>query len=128
MWADNRQRLGVEVRHVDGVADRTFEQCGANGLRNLNSDTFLRFGSGSAKMRRENKVRRGTKRRTIRQWLNFKDIEGCGGHVSILQCVCEPGFLDETSSSAIDNAHAAFCSLQTHCVENVSRFRRERGV
>src|SRR5206468_10487588 len=54
MWPDDRQCSCVEIWHVDGVADRTFEKRGTNGLRNLDANTFLRLRRRCAKMRSEN--------------------------------------------------------------------------
>ena len=61
MRPDDRERFRVEVRHVDRVANCSFEQRGADRLRDLDADTFLRFGGGSAEMRSKNKIRRGRK-------------------------------------------------------------------
>src|SRR4029077_14613207 len=122
MRADNRQRFGIEIWHIDRVADRSFKERCANRLRNLNSDVFLRYGSGSAEMRRENKIRRRAKRRISGQRLGLENVDRRGGNMSILQRIRERGFVDETPPRTIDDAHAAFCPSQTHCVKNVSRF------
>ena len=53
MRSNDREGLGVEVRHIDGVADGAFEEGGLNGLGDFDADTFLRFGGGSAQMRSE---------------------------------------------------------------------------
>ena len=57
MRADNRERFRVEVRHVDRIADRSFEKRGADRLGDFDANAFLRLGRGSAEMWRENNVR-----------------------------------------------------------------------
>src|SRR5205809_6697782 len=117
MRADNRQCPGIEIRHVDGVADRPFEQRGTNGLRNLDANTFLRFRRGSAKMRSENEIGCQTEGRITWQWLNLEHIERGSGNMSILQGICERSFVDETAPRAVDDAHAVFCFLRTRCIK-----------
>ena len=56
MRTDYRERLRVEIRHVHGVADRSFQERGADRLRDLDPDTFLRLRRGRAEMRSQNEV------------------------------------------------------------------------
>src|SRR5438034_4295576 len=48
--------------------------------------------------------------------------------MSILQRICQCGLVDQSTSSAIDNAHSTLCFLQTCSIEKMSRFWRERCV
>src|SRR5438552_225131 len=112
MRSNDRQCFGVQVRHVDGVANCSFKQGGADGLRDLDANTFLRFGGGRAEMRSENKIRRGTKRRVVRQRFGFENIERGGGNMSILQGTGKRGFVNESASRTIDDADAALCFSQ----------------
>src|SRR5437773_5384258 len=48
--------------------------------------------------------------------------------MSILQRICQRGLVDQSTSSAIDNAHSTLCFLQTCSIEKMSRFWRERCV
>ena len=58
MRSDDCERLGVEVRHVHRVADRAFQQHGADRLRYFNADALLRFRRRCAQMRRQNNIGR----------------------------------------------------------------------
>ena len=128
MRSDDRQRFGVEIGHVHGVADRAFEQRGANRLRDLDADAFLRFRGRCAEMRSQDKVRRAAQRRIGRQRFGFENIERRAGDMSILQRLNERGFVDQSAARAVDDAHAAFCFLQSRRIENVMRLSRERRV
>src|SRR5947199_8996447 len=46
----------------------------------------------------------------------------------ILQRLNQCGFVNQTAPRAVDNAHAAFCFLQTRSIKNMSHFRSERCV
>src|SRR5438093_13424106 len=48
--------------------------------------------------------------------------------MSILQRICQCGLVDQSTSSAIDDAHSTLCFLQTCSIEKMSRFWRERCV
>src|SRR5213082_3665397 len=48
--------------------------------------------------------------------------------MSILQRICQCGLVDQSTSSAIDDAHSTLCFLQTCSIEKMSRFGRERCV
>ena len=108
MRADDRQCFGIEVRHVDRVADCPFKQRGADRLRNFNSDTFLRFSGRSAKVRSQNQIRCGTKRRIFGQRFDLKYVQSRRRNMSILQRTRERRFVDQTATRAIDDAHAGF--------------------
>ena len=82
MRPNDSERFRVEVRHVDGVADRPFEQGRANRLRDFDADAFLRFGGRSAEMRRQNKIRHFAQRRIGRQRFRFENIERRAGDVT----------------------------------------------
>jgi hypothetical protein len=123
MRPDDSQRLGVEVRHINSVADRPFEQRGANRLCNLDADAFLRFRSRSAQMRSENEVRRPAQRRINRQRFGLEDIQRRAGYVPILQRFGERLFVDQAAASAVDDADAAFCFLQSDNIEKMTCFR-----
>src|SRR5947209_17930311 len=56
MGTDDRERFGVEVWHVHGIADRSFEERGANRLSDLDADAFLGFGRRGAEGRGQNQV------------------------------------------------------------------------
>ena len=128
MRPDDRQCFGVEVRHVHRVADRSFEQRGADRLRDLDADAFLRFGGGGAEMRSENKIGRAAQWRIGGQRFRFENIERRAGHMSILQRLGQGGFVDQAAARAIDDADAALCFLQTRSIDKVMRFRGQRRV
>src|SRR5439155_1219387 len=48
--------------------------------------------------------------------------------MSILQRICQCGLVDQSTSSAIDDAHSTLCFLQTCSIEKMSRFWCERCV
>src|SRR5215469_2158398 len=48
--------------------------------------------------------------------------------MSILQRLYKRRFIDQTTAGAVDDSDAAFCFLQTRCIKDVTRFRRERCV
>src|SRR5437773_6349915 len=48
--------------------------------------------------------------------------------MSILQRICQCGLVDQSTSSAIDDAHSTLCFLQTCSIKKMSRFWRERCV
>src|SRR5436309_13504419 len=48
--------------------------------------------------------------------------------MSILQRICQCGLVDQSTSSAIDDAHSTLCFLQTCSIEKMSCFWRKRCV
>ena len=68
---------------------------GANRLRDLDADAFLRFRSRGAEMRSENEVRRVAQRRINRQRFGLKNIQCRAGYMPVLQRFGERGFVDQ---------------------------------
>ena len=85
MRPDDGERFRIEIRHVDGVANRSFEQGGTNRLRDFDADTFLRFRGRGAEMRRENKIGHFAQWRIARQRFRFENIERGGGDMTAAQ-------------------------------------------
>ena len=83
MRSDQCKSFGVECRHVDGIADCSFQQSGADRLRDFDSNAFLRLGGRGAEMRRQNKVRHFSQRRIAGQWFGFENVERRTGDVAI---------------------------------------------
>ena len=65
---------------------------GANGLRDFDSDTFLRFRSRGAEMRSENEIRHFAQWRIGRQRLRFENIESGGGDMTAAQSLARAHF------------------------------------
>src|SRR5437773_10306214 len=57
MRPNKSERFRVERRHIDGIADCPLEQRRTNGLRDFDSNAFLRFCGRGTEMRRQNKFR-----------------------------------------------------------------------
>src|SRR5213595_2555619 len=57
MRPNKSERFRVERRHIDGIADCPLEQGRTNGLRDFDSNAFLRFCGRGTEMRRQNKFR-----------------------------------------------------------------------
>ena len=128
MRTDHGQRLRVEIRHVHRVANRAFEERGADRLRNLDPYAFLRLGRGRAEVRREDQVRHFAQRRIGRQRFRFENIQRGRGDVAGTQGLGERCFIDQSAPRAIDHARAAFRLRQPRGVEQMMGLRRERRM
>src|SRR5207245_339241 len=111
MWSNDCQGFRIETGHVHCIANGAFEQCSANGVRDLNSDALLCFRGGSAEMWGKNKIWRAAQRRISWKRFSFKDVQCRSGHMPILQGLQERVFVNQATACAIDNADAAFGSL-----------------
>ena len=128
MRTDDSERLRVEIRHVDGVANGSVEERGADGLRDFNSDAFLRLGGGSAEVRREDEIWRLTENGIRRERFGFENVERRSCHLAAVQGLGERRLVDQAAARAIDDANAASCLAKALGVEQVPRLRCEWRV
>ena len=79
-------------------------------------------------MRSEDEVRRAAQRRIYRERFGFENIQRRAGNMPVLQRFGKRLFVDQAAASAIDDADAAFCFLQSSEIEKMTRFCGQRCV
>ena len=128
MRSNDRQSFRVEIRHIHSVANSAFEERRADRLCDLNANAFLRFDSGCTKVRRQNEIWRAAQWRIGRQRFDLENVERRACDTPILQRLSQSAFINQSATGTVDDAHAAFCFLQTCRIENVARLGRERRM
>ena len=128
MRPHDRQRFGIEVGHVDGVADGSLEEDGSDGLGDFDSDALLRFRRRSTEVRSEDKIWRLAQRRVGRQRFFFEDIESGCGDVTALERLDQGCFLDQPAAGAVNNADTGPRFLQASGIKQMARLWGEGSV
>src|SRR5262249_8548191 len=83
MWPDDGERFSVETGEIDRVPNSPLEERVPDRLRNFDSNAFLRFKGGGAKMRSDDQVSNATQGRIRRKRLGFENIKRRGRKLSI---------------------------------------------
>lgn len=120
--------LFVDAGHVDGIDDRAFDEVGADGAGDLDTDAFLGFLGGSAQVGGENGVIVLVVGIVFWGWLGFVHVEGGAGHGAGFETLAEGGFIDEAAAGAIDDADARLEKGDAFLVDDVLCFRGHRHV
>ena len=128
VWADGFERLCIEVRHVDCVAnlaglEEVFDLDG-----NFDADVFLGFCGGGAEVWGEDGFLSREEWEICWWWLDFVNIESDAREVAGIDgrfCSC---FIDESAASAVYDECAGVHECDGFLVEDVFALRCHRNV
>ena len=124
----NLDRRSVDGRHVDGVTDDAAAQHIGDLFGDFDADRFLRLRGGSAKVRRQDHVRKRPQLAVLGQRLVLEHIEPGGRDLARLDRLDERALLDDPAAGAVEDPQTLLRLGERRLVDHVVGIIRQRHV